>query len=76
MKTEITTNVERTENTESKGLTLKRARVEEASADMQLPPNEFSVDTFRSGGKHASAAARRPVRSPGFVPSRSAVALS
>src|SRR5438477_12606043 len=27
------------------------AEIEEASADMQIPPNEFSVDTFRSGGK-------------------------
>ncbi len=33
MKTEITSNVELTETTESKGLTLKRARVEEATAD-------------------------------------------
>jgi len=33
MKTEITSNVELTETTEIKGLTLKRARVEEATAD-------------------------------------------
>ena len=33
MKTEITSNVELTETTEIKGLTLRRARVEEATAD-------------------------------------------
>ena len=33
MKTEIISNIEPTERTESKGLTLKRARVEEATAD-------------------------------------------
>ncbi len=27
------------------------AEIEEASTDMQIPPNEFHVDTFRSGGK-------------------------
>ncbi len=27
------------------------AEIEEASSDMQIPPNEFRVDTFRSGGK-------------------------
>jgi hypothetical protein len=36
MKTEITSNVELSESTESKGLTLKRARVEEATADKKL----------------------------------------
>ena len=33
MKTEITSNVQLTESTESKSLILKRARVEEATAD-------------------------------------------
>jgi len=33
MKTEITSNVELIESTESKGLTLKRIRVEDATAD-------------------------------------------
>jgi peptide chain release factor 2 len=27
------------------------AEIEEASSDIQIPPNEFRVDTFRSGGK-------------------------
>jgi peptide chain release factor 2 len=27
------------------------AEIEEASADIEIPPNEFQVDTFRSGGK-------------------------
>jgi hypothetical protein len=36
MKTEITSNVELTESTESKGLTLKRARVELTTADKEL----------------------------------------
>jgi len=27
------------------------AEIEEASSDIAIPPNEFSVDTFRSGGK-------------------------
>jgi len=27
------------------------AEIEEASSDIVIPPNEFSVDTFRSGGK-------------------------
>ena len=27
------------------------AEIEETSSDMQIPPNEFRVDTFRSGGK-------------------------
>jgi peptide chain release factor 2 len=27
------------------------AEIEEASADLVIPPNEFEVDTFRSGGK-------------------------
>ena len=27
------------------------AEIEEASSDMQIPPGEFQVDTFRSGGK-------------------------
>ena len=33
MKTEITSNFELTESTEGKGLTLRRTRVEEATAD-------------------------------------------
>jgi len=27
------------------------AEIEEASADIEIPPNEFQIDTFRSGGK-------------------------
>src|SRR5205814_192952 len=27
------------------------AEIEEASSDMKIPPNEFQVDTYRSGGK-------------------------